>query len=129
VAEKSETIQRIGLPIVAILAVIGIGSILPNNKSKATGKGETTSAGKEDSFYQPYFCDEFGHEHYPTDHNFMVELRRYSDYNARYHNIKFKDYEKDDYIVDSHGNTVKIANESVIIIRDHYNHYCRLKLK
>ena len=59
----------------------------------------------------------------------MVELRRYSDYNARYHNIKFKDYEKDDYIVDSHGNTVKIANESVIIIRDHYNRYCRLKLK
>ena len=130
VAEKSETIQRIGLPIVAILAVIGIGSILPNKRAKASG-GAKSGASKEktDDFYKPYFCDEYGHDHHPSDPDFMYELRRYSDRNARYHNVTFKDYEKDWYIVDEYGNSIKIFNQSVITMRDSRNDYCKIVFK
>ena len=130
VAEKSETIQRIGLPIVAILAVIGIGSILPNKSAKASGKSkENNTKKKDDGFYKPYFCDEYGHPHYPSDPDFMYELRRYSDRNARYHNVTFKDYEKDWYIVDEYGNSIKIFNQSVITMRDSRNNYCKIVFK
>lgn len=130
VAEKSETIQRIGLPIVAILAVIGIGSILPNKRAKASGESkENNTKKKDDGFYKPYFCDEYGHDHHPSDPDFMYELRRYSDRNARYHNVTFKDYEKDWYIVDEHGNSIKIFNQSVITMRDSRNNYCKIVFK
>lgn len=130
VAEKSETIQRIGLPIVAILAVIGIGSILPNKKAKTSGESKNNNTKKkDDGFYKPYFCDEYGHDHHPSDPDFMYELRRYSNRNARYHNVTFKDYEADWYIVDEHGNSIKIVNQSNIIMRDSRNDYCKIVFK
>ena len=128
--EKTEKLMSIGVPVVIILALIGIGSILPNNNKKASGGTKSgASTEKTDDFYKPYFCDEFGHPHYPTDHNFMQELRRYSDHNARYYNVTFKDYEEDWYIVDGFGNTVNIRNQRVITMRDSKNNYCKIVFK
>lgn len=128
--DKTQKLMSIGVPVVIILAVIGIGSILPNKSGKASsGSKADGTKGKDDGFYKPYFCDEFGHDHHPSDPDFMYELRRYSDRNARYHNVTFKDYEADWYIVDEYGNSIKIFNQSNIIMRDSRNDYCKIVFK
>ena len=128
--DKTQKLMSICVPVVLILAVIGIGSILPNKSGKASSGSKTDGTkGKDDGFYKPYFCDEYGHEHHPSDPDFMYELRRYSDRNARYHNVTFKDYEKDWYIVDEYGNSIKIFNQSNIIMRDSRNNYCKIVFK
>ena len=128
--DKTQKLMSIGVPVVLILAVIGIGSILPNKSAKASsGSKADGTKGKDEGFYKPYFCDEYGHDHHPSDPDFMYELRRYSDRNARYHNVTFKDYEKDWYIVDEYGNSIKIVNQSNIIMRDSRNDYCKIVFK
>ncbi len=124
VAEKSETIQRIGLPIVAILAVIGVGSILPNMKKKEKQKEK-----KVNDFYRSYFIDQYGHRHDQNDHNFLHELKLYSEYNRKYHKVELKDYEVDWYIIDGRGNAVDIRNREYIVIRDEGGNYCNLKIR
>lgn len=124
VAEKSETIQRIGLPIVAILAVIGVGSILPNMKKKEKQKEK-----KVNDFYRSYFIDQYGHRHNQNNHNFLRELQLYSEYNRKYHKVELKDYEVDWYIIDGHGNAVDIRNKEYIVIRDENGNYCNLKIR
>ena len=127
--EKTEKLMSIGVPVVLVLGLIGLGSVLPNKSSSAPKSTSGEKSKKADDFYKPYFIDNYGHTHYPTDHNFKEELLRYSDHNARYYNVTFKEHEADMYIVDGHGNTVKIYNESVIIIRDDEGNYCKINLK
>ena len=124
VAEKSETIQRIGLPIVAILAVIGIGSILPNMKKKEKQKEK-----KVNDFYCSYFIDQYKHRHDQNDNDFLHELQLYSEHNRKYYKVELKDYELDWYIIDGYGNAVDIRNKDYIIIRDDAGNYCKLKIR
>ena len=128
-SEKTGTLTDIGVPVVLVLGIIALGSLLSNKSKKTAHASSTESAQKDDGFYKPYFCDEYGHEHHPTDPDFMFELRRYSNRNMEYYNVALKEHELDWYIVDESGNTINIRNQSTITMRDHYNHYCRITLK
>ena len=128
-SEKTGTLTDIGVPVVLVLGIIALGSLLSNKSKKTAHASSAESTQKDDGFYKPYFCDEYGHDHYPTDPDFMFELRRYSNRNMVYYNVAFKEHELDWYIVDGHGNTISIRNQSTITMRDHYNHYCRITLK
>lgn len=123
-SEKMETVQTIGLPIIAILAIIGIGSILPKVKKTAQKADKET-----DGFYKSYFIDQHGIKHDQNDYNFLRELKLYSDYNRKRYDVMLKDYEADWYIIDGYGDVIDIRNKEYIKIRDNNGNFCNLKIR
>jgi hypothetical protein len=122
--DKMETVQMIGIPIVAVLAIIGIGSILPKAK-KAAPKTDK----KADDFYKSYFIDQHGIRHDQSDYNFLRELKLYSDHNRKYYNVVLKEYEADHCIVDGYGSVIDIRGKEYVILRDNNGNYCNLKIR